>query len=137
MSDELVSALIGVSAGAFGYLVVTFWVRPILRYRDIRSGVLFDLVYYAQVINANGLNDSMKSLYEERTLSNRRRSAEITACLLELPCWYKYWIKMRGERPVDAARNLIGFSNTSEYMEGSARVDKIRKALGITSEIDF
>ncbi len=85
MDEKLLAVLIGVVTGTMGYWFTTFWMKPILQYREIRSKVLIDLIFYAQVINADGLNERMQKLYEERVVSNRRLSAELTACFLDLP----------------------------------------------------
>ena len=88
MDVGLLSAIIGIIAGAFGYWFTTFNMQPILRFRNIRNQILMDFIYYAQVINAEGLNDRMKALYEERILANRRSSAQLSAAIQELPSWY-------------------------------------------------
>jgi hypothetical protein len=44
-----------------------------------------DFIYYAQVVNADGLNDEMKTLYRERVLANRKSSAQLTVAILDLP----------------------------------------------------
>ena len=83
MDTNLIAATVGIFAGAVGYWVATFWMRPILRYKEIRSKVLSDFILYAQVTNADGLNDRMKELYEERVFENRRSAADLAACLME------------------------------------------------------
>lgn len=85
MDVSLWAALIGIMAGGIGYWFSTFVMQPILRFRNIRNRVLRDFIYYAQVINADGLNDDMKKLYRERVLSNRKTSADLTAAILDLP----------------------------------------------------
>ena len=135
MDDKLLAVLIGVITGAVGYWFTTFWMKPILQYRELRSKVLIDLVFYAQVINADGLNERMKALYEERIVSNRRLSAELTACFLELPFWYKWWLQARGHMPERAATDLIGLSNTSDDEAAFKRVERIKVALGIKVEV--
>lgn len=85
MDVGLLSAIIGVLAGAFGYWFTTFNMQPILRFRNIRSQILMEFIYYAQVINADNLNDDMKKLYKERVLANRRSSAQLSAVIQELP----------------------------------------------------
>jgi hypothetical protein len=82
-----------------------------------------------------GLNERMKKLYEDRITSNRRHSAELAACILELPAWYKRWLKFKGHSPERAASNLVGFSNTTEYEAAAKRVEQVKLALGIKSEI--
>jgi hypothetical protein len=135
MDDKLLAVLIGTITGAFGYWFTTFWMKPILQYRELRSKVLIDLIYYAQVVNADGLNERMKNLYEERIVSNRRLSAELTACFSDLPPWYKWWLRVRGHMPERAATDLIGFSNTTDYEGASRRVERIKVALGIKAEV--
>jgi hypothetical protein len=68
MDVGLLAALIGIAAGAFGYWFTTFWMQPILRYRDLRNQVLMDFIYYAQVINADGLNEEIEGAPEIRTV---------------------------------------------------------------------
>ena len=53
MDDKLISVIIAIVFGALGYLVTTFWMKPILRYHELRSKVLSDFIYFAQVINAD------------------------------------------------------------------------------------
>lgn len=131
MDDKLLSVLVGITAGAVGYWFTTFWMKPILQYRELKTKILIDLIFYAQVVNAEGLNEQMQKLFEERVKSNRRCSAELTACLLELPWWYKLWLQFRGSNPEAAAENLMGLSNTTEYEAVAKRVDRIKAALSI------
>lgn len=135
MDEKLLAVLIGVITGTVGYWFTTFWMKPILQYRELRAKVLIDLIFYAQVINAEGLNERMQRLYEDRVLANRRLSAELTACLLDLPFWYKWWLRFRCHMPERAASDLIGFSNTTEYEIATKRVERIKVALGIKVEV--
>ena len=130
MDDKLVAVLLGTVAGAAGYWISTFWMKPILQYREIRSKVFSDFIFYAQVINAERLNDRMKKLHEDRTLANRRHSADLAACLTELPRWYKWWLGRKGQSPESAVTNLIGYSNTTEYDAADKKIRAIKKALG-------
>lgn len=135
MEIELKAVLLGVVFGAAGYWIATFWMQPILRYRDVRSKVLSDLVYYAQVTDAEGLNERMKDLYESRVEANRRSSADLTACMAELPRWYRVWLRARGCDIEAAAQNLIGLSNTTEHEAADKRVERIKKSLCIKTTV--
>jgi hypothetical protein len=128
---KVIAALIGVVAGGIGYWVTTFWMKPIVNYIELRCKVAADLIYYAQVVNAEGLNERMQGLYEERVLANRRHSADLAACTLELPFWYRWYLRSRGRSPNDAVRNLIGFSNTTDYDDAENRIGNIKVALGL------
>ena len=134
MDVNLLAALIGIVAGAFGYWFTTFSMQPILRYRNLRNKVLTDFIYYAQVVNAEKLNDEMKALYRERVLANRQTSAQLTAAVLELPWWYSCYLKFRKRSPAEAAKHLIGYSNTTEYDQAHKVQAAIRKQLGLPPE---
>ena len=108
MDEKLLAVLIGVAAGAVGYWINAFWMKPILAYRDLRLKVFGDFIFYAQVVNADGLNDRMKRLHDERVFSNRRSSADLAACLMDIPAWYKWWLRRRGQNPDAAVPQLIG-----------------------------
>lgn len=134
MDTNILTAIIGLVAGAGGYWFTTFWMKPILQYREIRSKVLADLIYYAQVVNADGLGQRMQELLSERIHANRRAAAELAACLYELPRWYLWWLNWIGQKPDVAATNLIGYSNTSDFDMAEKRVQIIRKSLGLPAE---
>ena len=56
MDEKLIVVLIGIVSGAIGYWITTFWMKPILQYRELKSKILIDLIFYAQVVNAKGLD---------------------------------------------------------------------------------
>ena len=94
MDSKLWAMLIGLIAGAFGYWFTTFHMQPILRFRNLRNQVLMDFIYYAQVINAEKLNEDMKKLFRERVLVNRRSSAQLFAAIQDLPWWYSHYLNV-------------------------------------------
>lgn len=130
MDDKLLAVLLGIVAGALGYLVATFWVQPILKYREPRMKVFADFIFYAQVVNVEGMNERLQELYEERVLANRRSSADLVACIEQLPTWYWGWLRCRGIHPECAASHLIGFSNTTNYEEAAKVMRAVKKSLG-------
>jgi hypothetical protein len=134
VDEKLVAVVLGMVAGAVGYWITTFWMRPILRYRELRMKVFSDFIFYAQVVNADGMNDGLKALYEERIISNRRHSADLAACLTELPSWYRWWLHRRGHAPERAAKHLIGYSNTTDYDAAEKVRRAIKKALGFKGD---
>ena len=134
MDEKLLAVLLGIFAGAIGYWITTFWMRPILQYRELRMKVFADFIFYAQVVNAEGLNDRMKELYEARITANRRHSADLAACLMELPSWYKWWLHRKGQAPEKAADHLIGYSNTTEYEAAAKVMRAIKRALEFKDE---
>jgi len=136
MDANIQATLIGVTAGAAGYWIVTFWMQPIVRYRAIKHKILVDFVYFAQVINPDGMNEDIEKLYRERVLANRASSAELRAIIGELPWWYLKCVKLRGRNPKEAARCLMGYSNNRDYDEADKRDVLIRKLLGLPPKDD-
>lgn len=134
MDVNLVAAIIGIAAGALGYWFATFSMQPILRYRSVRSKVLFNFIYYAQVVNADGLNDEMQELYRERVFANRKSSADLSAAIEELPNWYLKYLGARKLYPGKAADKLIGYANNREYDRAHDLEVYIRKNLGLPDE---
>ena len=134
MDTGIVAAVIGIVAGAFGYWFSTFSVQPILRYRDIRNRVLSDFIYYAQVVNADGLNEEMQELYRRRVLANREKSAALSAAVLDLPGWYRWYLMRKGQAPAEAAKHLIGYSNTTDFEQSHKLQALIRRQLGLPPE---
>ncbi len=131
MDPKLWAVLIGVLVGALGYFFTTFYMKPILRFHEIRNQILMDFIYFAQVINAESLNEKMQALYEERILANRKASARLSASVLRLPSMYLFYLKYKGIEPQKAATHLIGFSNTNDYVTSNKKETAIRKALGL------
>lgn len=135
MKINLITALIGILAGAVGYWFSTFSVQPILRFREIRARVHSEFIFYAQVIKADNLNDEIKELHRERIRSNRKSSAELSAAYIELPGWYRHYLRWRGLRPEEAVRHLIGYSNTYDYDDAHSLEGRIKKAQDLPREI--
>ena len=133
---EVIILLSSLVAGGLGYLIVTFWINPILRYIQIRHDVTSDLVYYANVISPDNLNEKLKEKYEARIDSNRRHAAEMAASYYRLPRWYRAWLKKIGEEPLVASKNLIGLSNcnldTSDH-----HIQWLKKSLLLDRKLDI
>lgn len=135
MDDKLESVIIGLLGGALGYLLTTFYVRPVLRYGELRQQIISDLIFYAQVVNADGMSEEIKNRYHARVEANRRHSADLTACYFELPWLYRRCLKIKGHCPETVSTQLMGLSNTSDYDQADLRVKKIKKCLGITIDV--
>ena len=131
MIEMFFAAIIGVVTGSIGYFVATFWMRPILRFGDIRQQIASDLVFFANAITPEGLNEEMKKRVVDRRIANRRSSADLMACLLTIPCWYRWLINFQKQDPFVAAQQLIGLSNTVDYDNSDKRINIIKEKLNI------
>ncbi len=65
----------------------------------------------------------------QRQDNNQRHAAEIRACYYRLPFWYKFYLKKVGENPIEASKELIGLSNSSEHVHGEPFVKKLGRVL--------
>lgn len=129
---EIALLIFSLLAGGIGYLVVTFWMSPILRYLTIRHEVTSDLLFYANVLHESDLlGKELKERAEQRRASNRRHASEIAACWYRLPKWYKhFFLKRNCEDPMAASKELIGLSNSSNDTYDK-HVKALQKALNI------
>lgn len=126
-----IELIISIAAGAAGYLLVTFWVRPILRYRDLKHQLVVDLIYYANAVSPDGMSEFIQEHHNNRVLALRKHSAEFVACYLNLPLWYQGWLDIDKEEPMNAATHLMGLSNTGAFDTAAWRVRKIEEFLRI------
>lgn len=136
IADKLITIMVGLVTGFIGYWFTTFWMKPILQYRELRSSILSDFIFYAQVIDPADLHERLLKLYERRIESNRKNSAELSACLLELPKWYLWWLHRRGYKPEGVPSDLIGYSNTTKDDDARKRINRIKKCLGLKTTED-
>lgn len=133
--NEFIIVLISILSGILGYLIANFWMRPILRYRDVKHQVLSDLIFYASAINADGMNEKIKDRVSQRMEANKRHSSDLTACYIDMPVWYKWFLKKLKESPELAATQLMGLSNTSDHETADKRINKIKEHLRIETEV--
>ena len=79
---EVIVLLFSLLAGGFGYLIVTFWMNPVLRYLEIRHEVTSGLIFYANVLHEALLNEELLQRANERRVVNRKHASEIAGLLL-------------------------------------------------------
>ena len=126
--------LLSITAGAMGYLIITFWVRPILRYRDVKYQVASDLVFFANAIELQKLDGSLREDTLARKEANRRCAADLAAIYGDLPCWYRGWLHRCKEDPRRASSELMGLSNESDREEAKERIRNVKESLRISLE---
>jgi len=57
---EISTVLTGLIVGVLSYLIVSLSLKPIIRYRKTKHDILSDLIFFANVINPERLNENMK-----------------------------------------------------------------------------
>lgn len=129
MNDKALITLLTIGAGMAGYLAVTFWFQPILRYRETKFQIASDLVFYANAIDIQKTDGTIRTDTLERKDYNRHRAAELNAIYPALPTWYRRWLNWRNENTAEASSELIRLSNLSSRGETRECVKAIRTAL--------
>jgi len=134
--NEIIILFLGILAGGVSFLVIQFWMNPLLRYIEIKHQVTSDLVFYANVIDAENLNEEMQQRHRDRQEQNRKHGAEIRASYYRLPLWYKKYLTFVKEDPIKASKALIGLSNSSEYDIGNKFTTQLLKSLRIPGNVE-
>lgn len=115
-----VAAFVSFLAGAFGYIIVRFWILPIGRYQKVRRRVAEDL----KRLETEPGEAMAKALRQDATLLS-------DAFDLDLPHWYRMVLNNRKESPTDAAMHLMKLANTKDQAHRQNRKSEIRKSLRI------
>lgn len=125
------SVLLTIVAGGLGYFIMQFIMAPVQRYLEIRHQVTSDLLYYANAIGAKGAGEALRRKQDERQESNRKHASEIVAAYYRLPGFYRFWLKRKGEDPLDASRGLIGLSTSFDYEQAYPYLKQLLKSLNL------
>ncbi len=133
--DEFLIVIFSISCGAIGYLIATFWVQSILKYREIKAQIIADLIFYDNAISPVGLNEEMKQRVLDRESSNRKRAAQLTASYISFPRFYRMYLHVVGERPDKATFEFIGLSNTHDIKEARGYINQIQNFLRIKPKV--
>ena len=132
MEPIYVVVIISFISGSFGYIILQFWVRPILGYKKIKNKVVLTIKYYYKSKNNKDTGEKTKSQMKEWSKANRQNSVELSASYNEnLPNWYKMLLDSRGESPIDASKHLMILSNTSNYDHAEKHIERIKNYLKI------
>ena len=125
-------AIISFVLGSLGYIILQFWIRPILGYRKIKNKVALTVRDYYKSKNNKDIGEKIKSQMKEWSKANRQNSVELSASYNEnLPNWYKMLLDSRGESPIDASKHLMILSNTSNYDHAEKHMKEIKNYLKI------
>ena len=132
MESIYVVAIISFVAGAFGYIIIQFWIRPISGYQKIKNKVTLTIKYYSKSKDNDFIDKKIKSQMKKWNKANRQSSVELSASYNEnLPNWYKMLLDSRGESPIDASKHLMILSNTSNYDHMEKHIEEIKNYLKI------
>ena len=112
---DLKSLILAVAVGGGGYMVTNFWMAPLLNYIQAKKKVAHDIVFYANVLGQANLNKLGQERSREGKDEIRRNAAELGACYVLLPFWYRKFLELVGEKPRSAVKALTGLSNSDDW----------------------
>lgn len=123
-------AFISFVFGALGYIVLRFWIKPILGYRKLKRRILSDLGELDPTDSAEGAAGSERKKKWKTAI--RKHGAELTDhYAYDLPRWYRMVLQQRGENPIEATKHLLKLPNTPRGEDAKRHVEKVKECLGI------
>ncbi len=132
----IIPILLAIVVGAGGFLVIHFWMLPLLNYIDAKKRVASLIVYYANVLGDGYLSEDAKIRPIGGTSASQRNAANLMSCYYVLPRWYRTYLGFVGENPTDAARGLIGLSTSDESKTSSQFTALAAKALRMQKVVE-
>jgi hypothetical protein len=126
-------AIASVLLGIVGWLATSFLAKPFLDFLNLRSQVLEEMVFTANV------NDKNMTVYNSAVESLRRLGAKVQATDLTASPLLRWFLSKWGYNLDVAGRNLIGLSNSLNVPGRHLHADKIEKGLRLprTSSDEF
>jgi hypothetical protein len=118
-------------AGMFGYIIVKFWVIPIVKYKRLKRRLIFELDAYCAMLPVDAAA-KMKSTPAKKRLRDLRRMGVklISVHDGELPYWYRLMLMSRKESPAAAADPLLRLENMPTSGQSRQCIDAIAGSLG-------
>jgi hypothetical protein len=136
MIPLLIAAMISFVAGVIGYIMVRYWIGPILAYAKQKRLIAADLAFFSRAWEQSEDPTGHPKIVAERLASSRRHmSAMIDIYHQDLPPWYRIRLQSVGESPDEAAKALMGLNKVHNRDHAAKRLDAIRSKLRIRVKI--
>lgn len=133
-SSLLIAAGASFITGVAGYIIVRFWIKPIIGYSATKRKIKHELDrYLAQNIDTATSNEKQKLKEDNPGLRNARRHImKLTTCYSEeIPYWYRLLLDSRGQAPGEALGLFTHLSKIRDPDQIKDRINSARKKLGI------
>ena len=127
MTKFMVPMAISFIAGSFGYILIQFWLRPVLKYRRIKKQIDTALTAFANGREQAG-GDRKVAAADLRRLANQLN----TTFGSHLPDWYQLMLKQRDENPPEAVTDIMRLAGTRNPAHAQKRADRIKRTLKLT-----
>ncbi|RJQ75022.1 MAG: hypothetical protein C4519_16175 [Desulfobacteraceae bacterium] len=117
-------------AGMCGYIIVRFWILPIVRYRRVKWQLLAGLQAFSESLPADGAV-KLKAAPAKMQLRELRRKGSQLISLHDgcLPYWYRLMLLTRKESPAKAAVPILRLENMPTAGQARQCIDTIGRHL--------
>ena len=133
-SSLLIAAGASFVIGLLGYIVVRFWIKPIVRYTSTKRKLNHELTRY--LANMSETAGSEKKKAQNRGKPALRNARKYTMNLVsyygeEIPYCNRLLLDSRGESPTEALGLLTNLSKIRDQEQIKNRIDRARKKMGL------
>lgn len=130
MEPIYIAAIISFAVGLFGYIIIRFWLLPIIRYIRVKgrlAAVIRNLLY---TLHTEALQHTQDEQIKGQQVSVRRHSSDLVSIYQnELPYWYRLYLESQKEKPLDAAESSMRLANTRKPEHAFRQADDIKHLL--------
>lgn len=106
--------LLAVPAGVIIYWLTKYWLEPVFNYRRVKANIASDLIYYDNAVEIPDCDGSdLAKKHQEKADKFRRHSALLKAAYYQLPAWHSVKFTDSEEKPLEASKSLMGYSNST------------------------
>jgi hypothetical protein len=134
MGPFFLPMLISFIAGAFGYVLFRYSIRPVYGYTKLRGIVKREMREIEDQLNQIHTPEG-ESKFRHVNLEKKRLNRISTRLSSlyhnDLPSWYKIMINSRGELPIEAAQDIMTLANTRDLDHIKKKIQKIKTSLNI------
>ena len=125
-------ALLSFIAGCLGYIIVQFWILPVIRYKRIKRKISKTILDYSEATTSERKDATPGAPFRDIMKSIRQCSVELSEIYNnDLPHWYKMILANRSETPIDASKHLMALGNIRNGNHAEKHLHEIKTDLKI------
>ncbi len=123
-----IAAIASFILGAVGYIIVTFWIKPISRYIKTKKMIFSD---FSNCKSGLTKPNWIKSKKAKSRLKDLRKSCSDLVYIYndDIPHWYRLLLVSRKESPAGASDPAMRLSNITDPEHAAKRLDEIKTHL--------
>jgi len=125
-------ALLSFIIGCLGYIIVQFWILPVIRYKRIKRKISKTILGYSEATTSERKGGKSGPPSQDIMKSLRQCSVELSEIYNnDLPHWYKMVLANRNETPIDASKYLMTLGNIRNGFHAEKHLHEIKTDLKI------